>query len=78
MFLSLGFSVEVDHNNNQGNRRDMRKIQVTLNFFEASGHHGNFFEKRKDPFLDEVYGSMCTKFQVCIVFRLARRRDTNK
>ena len=51
----------------QGNRGDMRKIHVTRQLFEASGRHGDFFEKTKDPFLDEVYGSMCTKFQVCIV-----------
>ena len=54
----------------------MRKIHVTRQFFEASGRHGNFFEKTKNPFLDKVYGSMCTKFQVCIFFPLARRRDT--
>ena len=36
-----------------------------------------FFEKTKYPFLDKVYGSMCTKFQVCIDFRLARRREIN-
>ena len=46
----------------------MRKIHVTR----------QIFEKTKNPFLDNVYGSMCTKFQVCIVFRLARTRDTNK
>ena len=37
----------------------------------------NFSKKTKNLFLDKVYGSMCTKFQVCIVFRSARRRDTN-
>ena len=56
----------------------MWKIHVTRQFLEASGRHGDFFEKTKDTFLDKVYGSMCTKFQVCIVFRLARSRDTNK
>ena len=35
-------------------------------------------KKTKNQFLDKVYGSMCTKFQVCIFFRLTRRRDTNK
>ena len=64
--------------NKQGNRGDMRKIHVTRQFFEASGRHGDLIEKTKNPFLDKVYGSMCTKFQVCIVFRLVRRRDTNK
>ena len=63
----------------RGNRGDMRKIHVTREFFEASGRHGDFFEKtKKNPFLDKVYGSMFAKFQVCIVFRLTRRRDTNK
>ena len=57
----------------------MRKIHATLQFFEASGRHGDFFEKtKKNPFLEKVNGSMYAKFQVCIVFRLARRRDTNK
>ena len=56
----------------------MRKIHVTRQFFEASGRHIDFFEKTKNPFLDKIYGSMCTKFQVLIVSRLARRRDTNK
>ena len=46
--------------------------------FEASGPQGHFFEKTKTPFLDKVYGSMRTKFQVCIVFRRVRRRGTNK
>ena len=54
------------------------KIAVFENISEASGPHGDFFEKTKNPFSDKVYGSMCTKFQICIVFRLARRRDTNK
>ena len=44
----------------------MRKIHVTREFFEASGPQGHFFEKTKTPFLDKVYGSMRTKFQVCI------------
>ena len=56
----------------------MRKIHVTRQFSEASGRHGDLIEKPKNPFLDEVNGSMCAKFQVCIVFRLARRRDTHK
>ena len=56
----------------------MRKIHVTRQFFEASGRHGDLIEKTKNPFLDKVNGSMCAEFQVCIVFRLARRRDTNK
>ena len=28
--------------------------------------------------LDVVWGNVCTEFQVCIFFRLVRRRDTNK
>ena len=56
----------------------MRKIHVTRQFFEASGRHGDFFEKTKYPFLDKVNGSMCVKFQVGIVVSVARRRDTNK
>ena len=52
----------------------MRKIHMTRQFFEASGRHGDFFEKTKTPFLDKVNGSMCAKFQVCIVFRLALSR----
>ena len=54
----------------------MRKIHVTRRFFETSGRHGDFFEKTKKPFLDKVNGSMCAKFQVCIVVSVARRRDT--
>ena len=61
----------------QGNRRDMRKIHVTRQFFEASGRHGDLIEKTKNPFLDKVNGTMCAKFQLCIVFRWARRRDTH-
>ena len=56
----------------------MRKIHVTRQFFEASGRHGDLIEKTKNPFLDKVKGSMCAKFQVRIVFRLARKRDTYK
>ena len=58
----------------------MRKIHMTRQFFEASRVQGHFFikTKKKKLFIDKIYGSMCTKFQVCIVFRLAIRRDTNK
>ena len=48
----------------------MQKIHVTLQFFEASSRHGNFFEKaKKKTFLDKVNdnGSMCAKFQGCII-----------
>ena len=55
----------------------MRKIHMTRQFFEASGRHGDLIEKT-NPFLDKVNGSMGAKLQVCIVFRLARRRDTHK
>ena len=51
---------------------------MTRQFPEASGRHGDLIEKPQNPFLDKVNGSMCAKFQVCNVFRLARRRDTNK
>ena len=54
----------------------MRKIHVTGQFIEASGRQGDFFEKTKKTFLDKVNGNMCAEFQVYIVFRLARRRDT--
>ena len=56
----------------------MRKIHMTPQAFEASGRHGDLIEKSKNLFLDKVNESMCTKFQVCIVLRLARRRDTHK
>ena len=56
----------------------MRKIHVTWQFYEARGRQGDFFEKTKNPFLDKGNGSMCTRSQVCIGFRLARRRDTIK
>ena len=53
-------------------------MHVTRQFFEASGPQGHFFEKtKKKRFLDKVDGSIYTKFQVCIVFRLARRSDRN-
>ena len=32
----------------QGNRGDMQKIHVPREFFEASGRHGDFFEKTKN------------------------------
>ena len=62
----------------EGNRGDMRKIHVTWQYFEASAPQGNFFEKTKKPFSCKVNESMRVKFQVCIVLRLARRRDTHK
>ena len=54
----------------------MPKIHVIQQFFEASGPQGRF-SKNEKPVLDKVYESMCTKFRLCIVFRLAMRRDTN-
>ena len=56
----------------------MRKIHVTGQFFEVSGRLGDLIEKTKNMFLDKVNGSMYAKFQVCIVFRLARGHDTNQ
>ena len=56
----------------------MRKIHVTRQLFEAGDRHGDFCEKNKKSILDKVNGSMCAKFQVCIVVSVARRRDTNK
>ena len=47
----------------------MRKIHVLRQFCEARGRHSDFFEKWSME--------VCAKFQVCIVFRVARRRDTN-
>ena len=55
----------------------MRKIHVTRQFFEASGRQEDFFEKTKNLCFDKVNGSMCAKFQIRIVFRFARRRETN-
>ena len=54
----------------------MPKIHITRQFIEGRGRQGDFFQKTKKPFLDKVNGSMCAEFQVYIVFRLARRRDT--
>ena len=70
----------MENSNNilQGTQGDMRKIHVTLHFFEASGRHGDLIEKTKNLFLDKVNGGMCAEFQVCIVVGVARRRDTNK
>ena len=61
----------------QSNGGYMRKIHVTGQFFETSGRHGDLIEKTKNSFLDKVNGSMCAKFQVCIIVGVARRRDTN-
>ena len=52
----------------------MRKTHVTRQFFEARGHHSDLIEKTNKPLLNKFDGSMCAKFQVCIVFRLARPR----
>ena len=54
-------------------------IHAMRQLFEDSSPPGHFLEKRKKKtFFDMVNGSVCTKFKVCIVFRLARRRDTKK
>ena len=76
-FILAALRVAFSKKTKQGNRRDLREIHVTRQFFEASGHHGDLIEKTKKPFLDKVNGSMCAEFQVCIVVSVARRRDTN-
>ena len=38
----------------QGNRGDMRKIQMARKFFENSASHGDFSEKTKKTILDKV------------------------
>ena len=57
-------------------RQSRRYAENPRDTVEASGRPGDFFEKTKKQFLDKVYGSMWTKFQVCIFIRLARRHDT--
>ena len=67
----------------------MKKIQIRQSrryaenprdtaVFKASGRHGDLIKKKTKLVLDNVNGIMCAKFQVCNVFRLARRCDTNK
>ena len=65
-------------NNKKRQSRRYAENHVTRQFFEASSRHEDFSEKTKNPFLDLVNGRVWAKFQVCIVFRLARGRDTNK
>ena len=59
------------------NRGDMREINVPRQFLEASSPRSHFFEKTKNLFLYMVQWSVCTKFQVCLFYRLARVRDAN-
>ena len=68
-------NVKVKKSQKQSSRGDMQKIHVTRQFFEASGRHGDLIEKTKNSFIDKVSGSMCARFQVCIVVSVARRRD---
>ena len=51
---------------------------MTRQFFEASCPQGHFFETTKKPMIRYGLGDVCTKFQVCIVFSLAGRHDTQK
>ena len=45
-------------------RQSRRYAENPRDTVEASGRPGDFFEKTKKQFLDKVYGSMWTKFQV--------------
>ena len=56
--------------------RRFAKIHVTRQFFEASSLRVIFSKKQK-TFLDTFHGSMCTEFQVCIVFRFVTDRQTS-
>ena len=49
---------------------------VTRQLLEPSGTQGACFKKTNNAFLDMVYGSVCTKFQVYIVYCLAGRSRT--
>ena len=62
----------------KGHQGGMRKIHVTWKFFYTSGSQGHFFEKTKNYLLDKVKESVCTKFQVCIIFSLVRRFLPNR
>ena len=46
------------------------EINVTRHFFKAGGPQGRFSKKQKK--LDMLQRSVCTKFEVCIVFPLIR------
>ena len=50
-----------------------RKSTGLGNFSRLAGLGVIFCEKNKKKILDMAYGSVCTKFQVCIVLSLARR-----
>ena len=70
-----------DQGDNKKTKQSRRyeKIHVIRQFFEASVPQVFFSKKKKkNPFLDKVYWNMCTNCQVCIFFRLVRRRDTNE
>ena len=56
--------------------RKYAETHPTQQFYEASSRpQGHFF--RKTVFFDMVYGSVCSKFQVFVVFRLVKGRDKN-
>ena len=64
-------------NEKQGNQGSMLKSTWHDSFSKLAAFTVIWSKKQKNPFLDKVNGSMCANFHVCIVFRLARRRDTN-
>ena len=64
---------------NKAIKKISRKSTWYGNFSRLAALRVIFSKKnKKNTFLDKVYGNMCTKFQVCIVFSLARRRDKNE
>ena len=52
------------------------KIPIKMQFFEASGPRGFFFEINQKKFSDVLFGNVWNKFQIHIVFGLVREWDT--
>ena len=65
--------VQIKQKKKQDHRCDMRQ------FLQARGPLGKFFRKitKKRQVLNMVFESVCTNFQVCIVFRLVMGRNTD-
>ena len=53
-------------------------IHMARQFFETTDSYHGHFKKTKKMFLVMPYRSVCTKYQVSIVFRLVRGRETNR
>ena len=77
MYVANRWRASSGFNNNKGIEEICGKSTLHGSFLRLAAVTEIFSKKNNNPFLDKINGNMSAKYPGCMVFRLARRRDTN-